>query len=140
MKESIENSIRINSVYEHAFRFSQEDVITFAEATGDRNPIHLDNEYATKSIFKKRILHGFLGGSIFSKVFGTLFPGKGTIYLKQDMSFYKPMYTDVDYMAVFKVIETFPEKKRALVKTDIIDKHQNIITAGEALISHESIR
>lgn len=126
--------------FEYDFRFTQEDVIKFAEASGDNNPVHLDPEFAKNSIFKRTILHGFLGGSVFSKVFGTLNPGFGTIYLKQTMSFYKPMFTFVDYKAVFTILEIKSEKKRALVKTEILDLEGNLIIGGEALIQHESIK
>ena len=74
----------IGKKWEHSFLFTQEDVDTFAQVTGDTNPIHLDEEYASKSIFKKRVVHGALSNSIFSKVFGTITPGKGTIYLSQN--------------------------------------------------------
>jgi 3-hydroxybutyryl-CoA dehydratase len=136
----MENRIQLNEVFEYNFEFYQEDVIAFAEATGDKNPIHLDEEYAKNSPFKRRILHGFLGGSVFSKVFGTLFPGEGTIYLKQNMSFYKPMFTNEKYTAVFTIIEIYPLKNRALVKTEIINIAKEIVTSGEALISHKSIK
>lgn len=134
-----ENRIIVGSVFEKKYSFEQEDVIKFAEASGDFNPIHLDDEYAKNSIFKKRIIHGFLGASIFSNVFGTLFPGEGTIYLKQDMSFYKPQFTNVLYIAKFEVKEVFIEKNRALVKTEVYDQEDNLIISGEALIKHPSI-
>ncbi len=139
MKKYTENSITVDAVFKYPFMFSQDDVIAFAEATGDKNPMHLDDEYAKQTIFKRRILHGFLGGSVFSKVFGTIFPGEGTIYIKQNMSFFKPMYTDTQYTAVFTVLETIPEKYRALVKTEILNSDEVVITTGEALISHTSI-
>lgn len=139
MKGYMENKIELNATFEYSFKFSQKDVNAFAEATGDKNPIHLDEEYAKSTTFKRRIIHGFLGGSIFSKVFGTLFPGEGTIYLKQDMSFFKPMFTDENYTANFKIIEVFPLKHRALVKTQIINSENEIVITGEALISHKMI-
>src|ERR1039458_7001087 len=84
--------IEKGQVYKYAFSFTQKDVENFAKVTGDNNPIHLDNAYAAQTVFKKPIMHGFLGASIFSKVFGTLFPGEGTIYMKQSMAFVKPMF------------------------------------------------
>ena len=63
-------------------------------------------EYAKKTPFKTPIVHGFLAGSVFSKVFGTIYPGEGTIYLKQEMFFLKPMFTDQPYKAVFEIINT----------------------------------
>ena len=95
----MDNKITVGSKFEYEFSFTQQDVVNFATASGDFNPIHLDEEYAKNSIFKTTIIHGFLGGSIFSKVFGTIFPGNGTIYLKQDLSFLKPMFTNKNYIS-----------------------------------------
>ncbi len=136
----MEINIEIGTEYNYKFRFHQDDVINFAKATGDNNLIHLDEEYAKTTLFGKRILHGFLGGSVFSKVFGTLFPGNGTLYLKQNMSFYKPMFVETDYVAIFKVIEIISEKNRAVITTEIFDSNNNLIIGGEALIKHFSIK
>lgn len=133
------SKIKLGDYFEYEFSFMQEDVDNFAKASGDFNPIHLDREFAKKSIFKKRILHGFLGGSVFSKVFGTIFPGEGTIYLKQNMSFFKPMFTSENYVATFKILEVQKDKNRALVQTQVLDENKNIIINGEALIQHHAI-
>lgn len=135
----MENKITTGSLFIYEFSFTQEDVIKFANASGDYNPIHLDQEYAKNSIFKRTIIHGFLGGSVFSKVFGTIFPGNGTIYLKQDLSFFKPMFTNTKYVSKFEVLETNSIKNRAIVKTSILDEHNEIVINGEALIKHPRI-
>jgi acyl dehydratase len=80
-------------------------------------------------------MHGMLSASLFSKVFGTLFPGEGTIYLKQSLNFLKPMYVDVTYEAVFTVKEVLKDKHRAIVETVIKDKNTgNLCTSGEATV------
>lgn len=130
--------IELNKEYTHSFSFSQEDVIQFAQVTGDHNPVHLDEAYAAQTLFKKPIMHGFLGGSIFSKVFGTLFPGEGSIYLKQSMEFLRPMYVDQEYEAIFTVKEIYKEKNRALIETKIIDKTTKKETIrGEASVMNK---
>jgi len=122
-------------VFIYEFQFSQKDVEEFARVTGDNNPVHLNPEYAAKTMFKRPIMHGMLGASLFSKVFGTLFPGEGTIYLKQSLNFLKPMYVDTPYVAEFTVKEVIPDKNRAIVETLIKDKASgNVCTSGEALI------
>ncbi|HSI90359.1 MAG TPA: MaoC family dehydratase [Adhaeribacter sp.] len=126
-------SIEAGTVYTHEFSFSQEEVNRFAEVTGDHNPVHTDAEYAAGTMFKRPIMHGFLGGSIFSKVFGTLFPGEGTIYLKQTMAFVKPMFVDTPYVATFTVKEVTNEKHRAIVETIISEK-----VSGDATIKGEA--
>jgi acyl dehydratase len=127
--------IDVNATYTHEFQFSQEEVTRFAEVTGDKNPVHLDADYAAKTMFKRPIMHGMLSASLFSKVFGTLFPGEGTIYLKQSLAFLKPMYVDTAYEAVFTVKEVIREKNRATVETLIKDKATgNLCTSGEATV------
>lgn len=127
--------LEVNQIYTHEFSFSQEEVNQFAQVTGDKNPVHTDATYAATTIFKRPIMHGMLGASLFSKVFGTLFPGEGTIYLKQSLNFLKPMYVDVAYEAVFTVKEVVKEKNRAIVETVIKDKNTGTIcTSGEATV------
>jgi acyl dehydratase len=133
--------IELNQVYTHQFKFSQEEVNQFAEVTGDKNPVHLDASYAAKTMFKRPIMHGMLGAALFSKVFGTLFPGEGTIYLKQSLNFLRPMYVDTQYEAVFTVKELFPDKSRATIETSIRDEQGKICTTGEATVMNiEKIR
>ena len=133
--------IEVNQTYTHEFSYSQAQVNAFAEATGDKNPVHLDADYAAKTMFKRPIMHGMLCASLFSKVFGTLFPGEGTIYLKQSLNFLKPMYVDTTYNCVFTVKEIIAEKHRAVVETIVRDKEGKVCTSGEAVVMHtEKIR
>jgi acyl dehydratase len=126
-------------VYRYEFEFTQQDVNTFAKLTGDNNPLHLDASYAATTAFRKPIMHGFLGGSIFSKVLGTIFPGEGSLYLKQSMEFINPMYVDVTYEAVFTVKEILPGSI-ALITTQVIDKASGgIAITGEALVKNKKI-
>jgi acyl dehydratase len=127
--------IEIGQTYSHDFKFSQDEVNRFAEVSGDKNPVHINPEFAANTIFKKPVMHGMLGASLFSKVFGVLFPGEGTIYLKQSLNFLRPMYVDINYIAEFKVIEIIKDKNRALVETVIKDKDTGkVCTTGEATI------
>ena len=121
--------------YRLTFSYSQAQVDRFAEVTGDNNPLHLDEEYAATTMFKRPIMHGFLGGSVFSKIFGTLFPGEGTIYMNQTMNFMRPMFVDTDYEAVMTITEINREKNRAKVQTQVIDKTSGKVTIdGEATV------
>ena len=121
--------------YRLIFSYSQEQVNRFAEVTGDNNPLHLDEKYAATTMFKRPIMHGFLGGSVFSKIFGTLFPGEGTIYMNQTMNFMRPMFVDTEYEAVMTITEINREKNRAKVQTQVIDKSTGKVTIdGEATV------
>ncbi len=130
--------LEVGDTFQHQFSFSQQEVNLFAIVTGDSNPLHLDEQYAAQTQFKRPIMHGFLGGSIFSKVFGVLFPGEGTVYLSQNMKFLRPMYVDTLYEAVFTVQEVNREKNTAIVKTQMIDKSTGKATIdGEATVMNK---
>ena len=83
---------KIGDLYSKKFQISEDMINGFAKYTGDKNPVHLNEEFASKTIFKTRIAHGFLVGSLISSVLGNDFPGNGTIYLSQSMKFMKPVY------------------------------------------------
>ncbi|MDY0078667.1 MAG: MaoC family dehydratase [Bacteroidales bacterium] len=127
--------MNLNDSFEHQFSFTQLEVNEFARITGDNNPIHIDEAEAVKSIFKRRIMHGFLSGSVFSKVFGTLWPGKGTIFLGQNMRFVKPMYVDETYKALFKIVEV---KRNGIyvIDTSIVNTANEVTLSGEAVIKY----
>lgn len=127
-----------NQFYEITFSFTQEDVDLFAKVTGDNNPIHIDEEFALTSRFGSRIMHGFLSGSIFSRIIGMYFPGNGAIYLSQSMKFLKPMFVETNYLARVTVIECFNDKNRYTLQTIIFDCSTNEVTLdGEAVIFYK---
>ena len=131
------NKIKQGDTYECLSVISQKDVDILAIISGDRNPIHLDEEYAAKSIFGRRIVHGFLAGAVFSKVFGTLWPGDGTVYLSQDMSFRGPVFTDTEYLAKFIVEEINQEKHRGLISCNLVAPDGKQVIIGKALLMHD---
>ena len=131
--------IRVGDVYRHSFKFSQSQVNTFCEVSGDNNPIHWDEAYAAQTIFKKPIIHGFLGGSVFSKVFGTQFPGEGTIYLRQEMKFMKPMYVETQYEAVLTVKDVNAAKHKGIITTQVFEVATGtVVIEGEAELMHRT--
>ncbi|HNS30420.1 MAG TPA: MaoC family dehydratase [Tenuifilaceae bacterium] len=130
--------IKQGDTYSHKVKFTQADVVKFAEVTGDFNPIHLDSEYAAKTIFKKPIVHGFLSGAVFSKVFGTLFPGEGTIYLSQEMKFLAPVFVEEQYEARFEVTEVNTEKHVGLVNCSLVNSQGAPAIVGVAKLKNDA--
>lgn len=127
--------MKIHDNHTEEFSFTQEQVVAFAEISGDKNPIHLDPEFAEKSFFKTTIMHGFLTGSVFSKIIGMYFPGEGSIYLKQDLSFHRPMFVDNIYVATVSITDIDFDKKHLVLNTQITDKNTGKPTiSGSALV------
>ena len=124
--------------FEFLFSFSQDEVDAFAKISGDNNPVHLDSTYAATTVYKKPIIHGFLGSSVISRIFGTMWPGEGTVYLHQQLSFKRPMYVDQEYKAVLSVKEVLEGKHRATIVTNIIEVANNKpVVTGEAQIMNK---
>ena len=129
-----------NDTYSETFSYSQEEVNLYAQLTGDDNPIHLDEAFAAGTTFGKRIMHGMLGASIFTKVMGTTFPGHGSVYRSQDIKFMRPMFPGVEYKAVFTVIETNPRVHLVKIKTEIFNPEGKPTIRGVAtLINQEKV-
>ena len=80
---------------------------------GDKNPVHLDADYAAKTMFKERIAHGMLSAGYISAVFGMELPGPGAIYVSQTLNFRGPVKIGDRVDRKVKVIELFPAKRRA---------------------------
>jgi acyl dehydratase len=126
-------------VFTHSFSFSQQDVEAFAKVTGDTNPVHLNEEYAALTPFKKPILHGFLSGSVFSKVFGTIFPGPGSIYVGQTLNFKRPMFSGMEYFATFTITDVDQEKSTLTIHCAITDGNKKACLEGEARLVNRKI-
>ena len=112
---------------------SDKDITAFAEVSGDRNPVHLDEAYAATTMFKGRIAHGMLSAAYISAVFGMELPGPGAIYISQTMNFKAPVKIGDTVVTTVKLIELVPEKKRARFET-ICSVNGKPVLVGEALL------
>jgi len=112
---------------------TDEDVKAFAELSGDVNPVHLNDDFAAGTIFKKRIAHGFLTGALFSTVLGTKLPGPGCIYLSQTLKFRAPVYIGAEVVATCKVTGVDTEKGRVTLACDCSVDGKTVLE-GEALM------
>jgi len=103
------------------------DVKSFAGISGDHNPVHVDDEYASKSRYKKRIAHGLISGSFFSALFGTKLPGPGCVYVQQTFNFKRPVYLGDTVTATAKVTSIDPDKRRVFFDTTCTVKNKVVI-------------
>ncbi len=117
----------------YAKTITNDDVLAFADLSGDVNPVHLNDAFAAGTIFKKRIAHGFLTGSLFSTVLGTKLPGPGCIYLSQTMKFRAPVYIGDEVVATLRVTGLDPDKARATLACDCAVNGKTVLE-GEAVM------
>ncbi len=113
---------------------NEEDINLFSKITGDNNPVHIDEEFAKRTIFKKRIAHGFLSGSLISTVIATKLPGPGSIYLKQNLKFLAPVFIGSTVTAKVTVEEIKLELKKVLLLTECFIDEKKILTGNAEIM------
>ena len=123
--------IKIGMNVSYSQTITDADVKAFSGISGDRNPIHLDEQYAEKSRYKKRIAHGLMTASYFSALFGTKIPGEGCVYVSQSLNFKRPVYIGDTVVATVEVISVDLAKKRVFFRTTCKVKNK-VVTDGEA--------
>lgn len=111
-----------------------EDIDKFADISLDRNPVHLDEEYAAKTMFKKRISHGILVSGLISAVLGTKLPGEGAIYMGQELKFMAPVYIGDKITATIEIVELVAEKNRVICSTICTNQDGKQVIVGKATL------
>lgn len=109
------------------------DIQLFAEVSTDRNPVHLDDDYAQDTIFEGRIAHGMLTAGLVSAVIGEQLPGHGTVYLGQSLKFLGPVRPGDVVTAEVEVTAIDNAKRRVTMDTRCIVDGKKVL-AGEAVV------
>ncbi|TEU12259.1 MAG: MaoC family dehydratase [Anaerolineales bacterium] len=115
------------------------DVQQFAELVGDNNPVHVDDAFASKTRFGRRIAHGMWGVSLISAVLGTRLPGPGTIYLSQTIQFLAPIYLGDTVTAQVTVAKVRDDKPIVTLETLCQNQNGEVVVKGEAVVLVEDI-
>lgn len=127
------DSLSVGDSFSLTRAITPEEVRTFADLTGDDNPLHVDPEYAKETRFGKPIVHGVLLLAVFSKILGHDFPGHGTIAVSLSSRFLRP--APVGAEIEFRVQVTEKIEKRKQVKARVRAYHEDkIILGGEAVM------
>lgn len=111
---------------------SERDIEDFARVTGDYNPVHMDADFASKTMFKERIAHGMLGAGLISAVLGTQLPGANTIYLGQELSFKAPVKIGDTVTATVEVVEKIERKSIVTLRTVVTNQAGVTVIDGKA--------
>jgi len=110
----------------------EKDLILFAAASGDVNPIHLDADYAAKTPFKQRIAHGIWSGSLISATIATVMPGPGSVYLGQSLKFLRPVVLGDTLKIELEVISKNERKKSVEIKCTVTNQDGKAVVKGVA--------
>lgn len=112
---------------------TEADIIAYAEVSGDKNPVHLDAEYAARTPFKTCIAHGMLTASYISAVFGMEMPGPGAVYVSQTLNFKAPVRIGDVVTAKVRVLELYEGKRRARFESVCLVNGKPVLE-GEAVL------
>lgn len=126
--------ITLNSEFIFEKIFNKGEVEAFSSLSQDDNPIHTDEAYASETIFKKNVVHGILLLGMFSKIFGTIYPGNGGIYLSQSAKFLKPAFVGDNVKSIVRLISFCNLKKRGVFRCESFNINNDLLVVGEATI------
>ena len=118
---------------------TETDIVAFAQLSGDVNPVHLNDAYAARTRFKKRIAHGMLSAGLVSAVLGTKLPGPGTVYLSQNLKFRAPVQVGDEVTATATVVAQKEGKPIYTLETVCTNQDGVVVLEGEAVILYEPI-
>lgn len=128
------NEISIGQKESFTIKISESLVEEFSNISGDLNPLHMDDEFAELSSFKKRIVHGMLLASFFSQLVGMKLPGKNALYFSQTLNFRSPCYIDDEIQVVGKVIEKSDSTRIITISTSIFNLSKTCLVDGIAKV------
>jgi|TARA_B110001454_G_scaffold44764_1_gene43773 acyl dehydratase len=128
------NTIEIGDFCKRTHQVTNEDLLLFARASGDLNPLHLDEEYAATTPFKQRIAHGMFTGGLISAALAMDLPGPGTIYLSQDLQFKRPVCIGDELTVILTATEKHAEKPIVILSCEVTNQDGKPVVIGTAKV------
>jgi 3-hydroxybutyryl-CoA dehydratase len=126
--------ISLGDFHERTILVSEELVGSFARLTGDLNPVHLDEEYAKGTFFKRRVAHGLLPLSFVGAIFGTTLPGPGSIYLTQSAEFKVPVFLGDTLTVRVEVTALADRVPKVTLRTTAVNQRGALVLEGEGVL------
>ncbi len=112
---------------------TERDVFRFADASGDYNPLHIDDAYAKSTVFGRRVAHGILTAGIISTVLASDIPGLGTIFVELSIKFLKPVYLN-DTVTATAMVQEIINPKRVRMLVACVNQHGEDVAIGNAVV------
>lgn len=126
-------TLQINDSGSFTKTITEKDVFAFADVSGDFNPLHIDEEYAKKTRFGRRVAHGILMAGIISTVLGSEIPGVGTVFVELHIRFLKPVYFD-DTITANAIVTEIINPKRMRLMVYCVNQDGVDVAIGNAVV------
>jgi 3-hydroxybutyryl-CoA dehydratase len=133
MKKVVYKDLKVGDKASLTKIFSENNVLKFSLLSGDENPIHFDQDYASTTRFKKRIVQGPYVAALFGGILGSEVPGPGTIYLNQNTNFIAPVFIGDTVTANVEILSIREDKPIIKLRT-WATRNDEIVLDGEATI------
>ena len=127
-------TLKVGESAEITKKIEQSDIDAFADVTGDHNPVHVDEEFAKTTRFRRRIAHGMLTASLISAVLANKLPGEGSVYLGQTLQFLAPVFPGDEITARVTVKQVRDDKPILKLETICMNQRGEIVIRGEATV------
>ena len=112
----------------------ERDIVLFGETSGDNNPLHFDEDYAGRTMFKGRIAHGMWSAGLISTCIGTVMPGPGSIYMGQELVFKLPVKVGDTLTATVTVKEKIVKRKSVVIDCQVRNQKGKLVVCGDARV------
>jgi acyl dehydratase len=131
--------MRVGDTARRTRRVSARDIELFTEITGDRNPLHYDEQAAERSRFGGLIVQGGVTSGLLNAVVAEDLPGPGSVFLHVDWSFKAPVRPGDEITAEVEVLEAREDKPLTRLRTTIANQDGTVVLEGTALVWTESL-
>ncbi|MFL6468265.1 MAG: MaoC family dehydratase, partial [Pyrinomonadaceae bacterium] len=132
--KTINMEVAIGDTFTKTRTVTDELIRTFADLSGDHNPIHLDEQFAANTRFGRRIAHGMLSGAFISAVLGYEFRERKIVYLSQSMKFTNPVYIGDTVTTTATVKNIRQEKGIVTLETTVTKQDGSVAVTGQAMV------
>lgn len=126
------DELQVGQIGEYQKTLTEREIILFAAASGDTNPIHMDEEYAKSTPFGGRIAHGIWTASLISAAVANVMPGPGSIYLGQTLKFSRPVKIGDTITIQLEILEKNDKRKRVSIQCTGSNQDGKQIISGVA--------
>ena len=133
-EENTLEELEIGQKRKFSVKITESLINEFAKISGDYNPLHVDEQYAKSTKFGKRICHGMLLGSFFSKMVGMYLPGKNALYFSQTLNFRLPCFINDEVSVEGEILEKSMASRIITVKTSVYDRQGKCLVDGIAKV------
>ncbi len=128
------SKININDTHKIVHKITSSDIEQFVDLSGDDNRLHVDKSFASKTHFKKPVVHGMIGASFISTIIGTKIPGDGALWYAQSLEFLLPVRVGDELTIVATVLKKNDRQNSIELQTDIFNQHKQKVTSGIAKV------